>query len=930
MKFLLDGKRVLSVAWCIWLGVIASMPYTLSFPEPTGAVSFAGAYGFVALGALAGLLASQTKLVRAMQREYGKAWLVISLMGMTLTAILGILEILHLMSLGEVLEYGGSFGSSGVMDKLPAFCMGCLDVASRHERAIAFCLAFACMLCGGFCTEAFPKGMPYDVGSSGKGAPSDDKLPSDALHGESARSKAVAFGLAFVCGILRPYAWLLLYPRPAFPVPMPDGFFSTSDLWVTAIPYGAFVPMALIAVVALVVLRGNSHLLSWIVGGFAVGELAIRALGRLIPELLGVLLWVSAACTIVQTVCAVAVCLLGRQADGPRFARTAPGQNATDKASVAGTDGVPISAEMSLEAFMASIGTNDVDRLTQAGLTPGEVNAVRAAVLGLDSTRTAELLGVQPSTIRTYRRRVCAKLGLESIESLAIDIVRRRGMFAAGSVGEEVIDCGARVAEAGHVSDLGPTMCLFGSLGSLLCLLLPYGSSPMVWTSLQVVAMGVGLGMLLAAGRLLFSQDLSRLSVCGGSLAARASSIVRALSIVIVPVSAFVLAWFHVADTSSVMSLPYMRLAWVVALGACVSHAVVCLVFIACHSAGSCQLSVSVAVGAAGLACAAACSGDAAWLAVFLGCAAVAFVGERLCRSAWACVEEGHADQDGMRSSCWRSGVQVPLLVLCACFGFAWEEIWRGQAYVSFDASCAPSMAVILAVAVWFVRKQLTWWFCVGMIVVLAVVGHALGLCAAFMVCGLCLGLSFVWKGVPPADELGCEGCVPKQLVKHAAVCRISSHCFLTVTCGIGIGVYGVNTFGSFLLRVGSPYPQYQLVLTVAHVILTVVLGVCVLLCVIWMAHDYRCRQSVKHLAMAVTPERLRSYLFGRGIGAARTELVVLLAEGLSVADAALKLGYSRGAADRMRREAFAILGVRTRMQLVSSLTHEFRKTPDK
>ena len=74
-------------------------------------------------------------------------------------------------------------------------------------------------------------------------------------------------------------------------------------------------------------------------------------------------------------------------------------------------------------------------RLVGWGLTDNEMNAVRARVLGLTSRQASQALGIQPSTVRAYGRRACAKAGVATLDDLvdALGIERYQSGQAADS-----------------------------------------------------------------------------------------------------------------------------------------------------------------------------------------------------------------------------------------------------------------------------------------------------------------------------------------------------------------------------------------------------------------------------------------------------------------------------------------------------------------
>ncbi len=882
------------------------LSYVLSFPEPTGAVSFAGAYGFSSLGILAGLAAGQTECVRGCQEEHRKAWISGILLGVALTAAFCLLEILQLARLGETLRGVTEGGFSRALVGLPDLVGYLFDLAINHEKAIAFCLACACAVCGGICMGPNMREPGTNGGMVRRPGPIGNMLVGV---------------MSFLCGALRPFAWVFLYPHPAFPIPVVDSLLTAGDYWASAHAHGAMLPIVGVAVAAFVTLKKRFPILPGVMGGFACGELVVCALERLTPELLGMPVGVCVVCLLGQIVCAVAIVVLAVRGRKGRD-READGVN---PAAIGDGPAGLASDEVTPEEFMACVSQADIDILVREGLTPGEINAVRAAVLDLDSTLTAEMLGVQPTTVRTYRRRVCAKLNLVSIDSLAYDLVCRRGLFAgkdavqAKRIGR-TSDTGS-LAEWSYGASLSRLLSTVGYLGSLLCLLLPYGSAPAVWTILMVVAFGIGLGLLLSAGKLVVVETIPRVV----SLAMMPA--VRVLLALGVLICALAVAILHMGDIRTVAGSSPAKLAWVLVWGACVSWCVLGLVRLSDWALEFHPDDVRAAACGVAVICVLACMGNAAWVAAFSTSVAAAFMGRFLTYRG----EQGHIASgvgllgtDGAGMSRWEHACKAPLLVFSALVGFAWEEAWRGRAFVSFEVSCLPVLAMVCVLLIWLGHKRFTGWPCMVIAVSAVVMAHMMGLASALLFCSALLALPCVFGEAALARES--QGGVVYRSGGKPTLRGAMPACLVAVVAGIGTGVYGVNVFGSFLLRMG--YLQHRLLLATAITAVAIALGVIAAFCMAQLVRNRRLRQSKSLLFSSVTPERLQAFLIGKGLDGVRSQLVALLVEGVSVSTAAGRLGYSRGATHRMRMEAFAVLGVSTQKQLMAYLVDEFHKRP--
>jgi DNA-binding CsgD family transcriptional regulator len=186
---------------------------------------------------------------------------------------------------------------------------------------------------------------------------------------------------------------------------------------------------------------------------------------------------------------------------------------------------------------------------------------------------------------------------------------------------------------------------------------------------------------------------------------------------------------------------------------------------------------------------------------------------------------------------------------------------------------------------------------------------YGLGFCAGLFVCCVALAVFGWYAETRECAENG------RLLVPDASVCDPA----LFVAVGTGTGVYLVNAAGSQTAMLGSV--SARTIFSVMGWIVGVVL--CVL--VIGALLHETCRRREAELACTdrMSSERIRGYLVGKGLGQLQADVTMLCIEGVGVSEIARRLNFARGTVDRARHDAFRVLGVCNRMQLLQKIRED-------
>ena len=269
------------------------------------------------------------------------------------------------------------------------------------------------------------------------------------------------FGV-FLVGVLRATAWSLLLSMPLGPVLIWGCLF----IWIL---FMAGQPGMRVNIVAL-----------------CAGELAFRVLSRLVslPNDFGFEIFalvVSALCL------GASVFVSVRRA----CHRTADGQGQRD---------------VSNDVEAASLEAWEIERLKDAGLTSRELDVFQASIEGASSFEAAQSLGMQASTVRSYKGRICKKLEADSFDLLIAQHSTRLGLFArddCDAVDDPRIFTGGGRNRVSRLSLTFSFLCLTGCMSLLALFLMPFGTLSIFWNSTWVMAYACAFGIV--ANCILFS-----------------------------------------------------------------------------------------------------------------------------------------------------------------------------------------------------------------------------------------------------------------------------------------------------------------------------------------------------------------------------------------------------------------------------------------
>ena len=256
------------------------------------------------------------------------------------------------------------------------------------------------------------------------------------------------------------------------------------------------------------------------------------------------------------------------------------------------------------------------------------------------------------------------------------------------------------------------------------------------------------------------------------------------------------------------------------------------------------------------------------------------------------------------------SGCRFSWLLAFGLVMWLWEEIWRAQGFESSADFMQWGVLLLLAIAFVKQKRNLAVEPAAALIalVVLLISGLLTGV-AQVVVLGYCLltGFSAVYGDEPHGGYV--QGCPWHSPLISGAFCLAVG----TLVSNVVGSVSAADIVDAIVLALDSD-------LFIGLGILAVVI-LAVALCV-WdvVAGD------VVSLSLA-GEECVRTTLMARGLSPSQIDIVLLLAQGLSVSEAARELHYSRSTVALARRQCYAALGVADRASLVVALETLARRT---
>lgn len=845
------------VLWCLWFVCVMGGPYVLGNHGDAYGWMYSGSYGFVAFGLLLGIWAGHTAVVRVVCRNEKIKWSFLGV-GLGLNFLLVLLELFALL-LPIALD-SPNFSAlllqerSGVPYDWVLDLSGAGAEAGYYEKGLAFIFA---VLCG----TVFQANPSQAI---------DSKDFLGANNGDMVRSGSKSFGRRDEAAIR---AILIALPGIAFAL----GVTRTSVGAALAMPVGLFATPCIalsLAAASIIVPLGGMHCLV----PFCLGELAFRAACRF--GLLAVPM--GKGCALVM-LAVHGLCLLAVLAIAVLWHRVSAGLGAPSRL---GSDHI---ANGCSETGFSDETIRHL--LNGAGLSNRELEVLAACSNGLDSAQVAQRLGMQASTVRTYRSRICKKLGYQTIDQLLAELSKRACHLG---VVEEIGTCfrgeGPARGEAGISKGLvAETLRFVGTVSLFIMLLMPYGRLAFIWDATWVMAYPAAAGLLLAAGCAHVLHVLGQHAPLRGALPYGLAAL-----LVVFAAGCLVYQSGIAVDQTTLYFPQRMGLLCSVAGFVCTSVLYMRRDFCILPTT---TRGVLVAVGCVStLVLLALFSEGSRWLACVVSMLAVI---------AGAVLASG-VDCAPMHVGNVRAGNACAVTAL-ACFGvaFVWEETWRATAFDSLQ-STGLVMLVLLNLAMLHVlrRNGAQWSIC----------GIAIG-CACLLIWarGLCFGLlvglaifvavRILQRGEGPrcTDSLGKRG-----------LCGC-----VAAAMGCCVAVYAANIWGATKL--------YGLDNTVNPDVIAVL---CAFLCMLagaacclfaWAGMEEKGR-DLPNVSMG----RLEGFLVGKGLTPDEVRVVIALSRGSSMARVAEELSYSLSTVNSMRRRAFAKLGIKTRHHLLRLLRDEF------
>ncbi len=275
------------------------------------------------------------------------------------------------------------------------------------------------------------------------------------------------------------------------------------------------------------------------------------------------------------------------------------------------------------------------------------------------------------------------------------------------------------------------------------------------------------------------------------------------------------------------------------------------------------------------------------------------------------CIVKPEADQSVGQGTLVPSGYRFSWLLAFGLVMWLWEEIWRAQGFESSADFIQWGVLLLLGIALVKQKRSLAVEPAAALIalVVLLISGLLTGV-AQVVVLGYCLltGFSAVYGDEPHGGYV--QGRPWHSPLISGAFCLAVG----TLVSNVVGSVSAADIVDAIVLALDSD-------LFIGLGILAVVV-LAVALCVWDIAAG-----DVVSLSLA-GEERMRTTLMARGLSPSQIDIALLLAQGLSVSEAARELHYSRSTVALARRQCYAALGVADRASLVVALETLARQTP--
>lgn len=811
--------------WCLWFASSIAMPYFLGFAEPTGVVSYAGTYGFAALGMIMGIWFASHPTVDERLGDKNRLVFGLPFLGLGLSALLGFFEL----------------GRAAVLHSvaLPIWTTQLNILAGSAEKPITLCNALLC------------------------GADGYWLMKAKTGHRTRSRYRHFLLLLAYLAGFTRGAAWTLLLPSPPYPLPSADWHLNPEDYWSSGLPLalGIAVAFSIMFAWAWVATQPQGHCdqqaFGYLVGALCLGELSWRLAARVSPSLLEIGTPQAIGALVVHGIClgtASLICLNLSRTPKTSIEEAASGSSPTEC--------FPISA----------LPSYAIDVLLAHGLTQKEIAVLSAATLRLTSSQTAGSLGINASTVRTYRARICKKLCVPNINQLVRDMELREGPFGLN---------GQPKSTSHRRESILQTLGTLGGSTLLLLVFMPCGRAIVHWDYTWLIPYGAALGLALPVIGRTFFAPLANLRISRHSW----------IPIVLIfTISTAAIVWcYHALAEESSHETPSMllRASIILSLATCMliagnrTHA--CLA----QPSFKRKSGICIILGSTALVMTAS-QGTTEWLV----CLTISFL--------LTCL--GIVFQNKETVPFQKHPGATPLLtLLCTAFlAFTWEEGLRGTVYASLQYCGVPFLVLIAGVTVYrFVRQRqsvlpLLVLICCS-VMLIQVEGVACGLVAGILLSSFLL----MHPGAALRPELSSSGWHTPSIAASFGACA---------------AVYTANVWGTLInSHIDSAMSINMAFVTVLAIPFSII-GV--LQATRVLGHSPKPHPNKDE----VLGDPLVSFLRSRGLTPFQINVILSVAQGLSVSQMASKFSYSRSKINRVLKDIYIALGVQNRVELIALL----------
>lgn len=532
-------------------------------------------------------------------------------------------------------------------------------------------------------------------------------------------------------------------------------------------------------------------------------------------------------------------------------------------------------------------------------LAPRELQALEMLLAGKTSAQAAELMGVRPSTVRSYLQRVYSKAGVKGSEELLAMLNRdEQKFFVTETKGNhKLAEAPQSCVDSIDVNNFGPTPVMFLYVTQcmlvMLFLLPPLVSSSLAfWHLGHATFVGFGLGVLaftaLSLSASLISQELNLEKTV---LSAKATGRVFCIAAVIL----LLVRWKY-SDIASTFNIG-LTLLLVAIPSACFSF-VACFPFsFAWNNEARLDTALSrpvlVTFVVSLLAACVASGSQTVWMISTLLALVVAFVLTFLVGGCVSCGAE--------RSAFVPLSLDSALAAFLASSGLAFviSEQWHGTQ--------EPFLVAV----------QLCYLAVIG---ILMVVKERTNLWGQRLTCSfLCaIGLALALRTTPTLALAICLmlGALLRVAVQKSASSQFSLFVFLGVGTGFSLGRLLVDRWGELMKLGFEQFAEYDVsFVTLATPSFFVVFLLSSAIAFAWLLWNERFQ--IESWEMPEQGECVRHYFMSRGLSELESDLAVRLVRGETTRQIASSLNYSVSRIGSIRSLIYKKLAVRNRAELI-------------